>query len=401
MFQDILVLVAAFFTCCYTLQKTIYVSKKKHLFDIPSESRKIHIHKTPNLGGVAVYSSFVLIFALFSSFYGSIPHVEFLIAATLILFFTGITDDLVGMNPYKKLVSQIVCALLVAIFTEYRITNLYGIFSIAEIPVLPGIILTTIFITFLTNAYNLIDGINWLAGTLGIVSFGALSILFRLQGDTGFFLLCLTLCGCLSAFLFFNKTPAKIFLGDSGSLMIGFLTAIFSLRYLELASTNPPASDWIISTNAPAIVMAIVIIPVIDTTRVFILRILKKKSPFTADRNHLHHLVLDRGFSHLQSTGILVLCNAPALLISLTMECKIYNFIPIGISSVATPLLVFYFIDARHLQFSAHQRKETARLISLDFKTSFNTDAKRKKESAIRRRKISVDTMNEKEVSVS
>ena len=99
MFQDILVLIAAFITCCYTLQKTIYVSKKKQLFDIPSESRKIHIHKTPNLGGVAVYSSFVLVFALFSSFYGSIPHVEFLIAATLILFFTGVTDDLAGMNP--------------------------------------------------------------------------------------------------------------------------------------------------------------------------------------------------------------------------------------------------------------------------------------------------------------
>jgi len=401
MFQDILVLIAAFITCCYTLQKTIYVSKKKQLFDIPSESRKIHIHKTPNLGGVAVYSSFVLVFALFSSFYGSIPHVEFLIAATLILFFTGVTDDLAGMNPYKKLVAQILCALLVAIFTEYRITNLYGLFSVAEIPVLPGIILTTIFITFLTNAYNLIDGINWLAGTLGIISFGVFAILFSLHHDTGFLLLCLALCGCLSAFLLFNKTPARIFLGDSGSLMIGFLTAIFSLRYLALASNNPNTSAWISNTSAPAIVMAIVIIPLIDTTRVFVLRLLKKRSPFTADRNHLHHLLLDRGFSHLQSTAILILCNSPVLLLAFTMEWKIYNFIPIGITSVATPLIVFYLADIKSQQFSAPLPKETARLISLDFRMPIDNGATKAGKGNIGRQKITADNLHEKEISIS
>ena len=290
----------------YFIRKIIYISHKKHLFDEPSENRKIHLQRTPNLGGVAIFFSLLIVFSLFLT-KTTIPNLNYLIASVVILFLLGLTDDLVGLNPVKKILAQIVVALLVTIPEGFRFTNLHGIFGIHEIPLAASVGLTVFFILLIINAFNLIDGINCLAGSIGLIACLMFAYFFWRLNDTGFMYLALSMAGCLMGFLYYNRTPARIFMGDTGSLLLGFVIALFSINFIELNKPAIAGSNHPVFLSAPAIVLGLLIIPVFDTLRIFTVRILTGKSPFRADRNHIHHRLLDLKFSHLQSTGILAL----------------------------------------------------------------------------------------------
>jgi UDP-N-acetylmuramyl pentapeptide phosphotransferase/UDP-N-acetylglucosamine-1-phosphate transferase len=301
----------AFVFVCYSIHKIIYVSYKKHLFDEPSEDRKIHLTRTPNLGGVAIFASMMLTSSLFLP-NTSIHHLNYIMTSAVILFFSGLTDDLVGMNPNKKILAQLVVALIITLLTGYRFTSFHGFFGLKEMPYLMSVIVSTLFILLLINAFNLIDGINCLAGSIGLLACLTFAYCFWRMHETGFLYLAIALSGCLVGFLFYNRTPAKIFMGDTGALFLGFIIAVFAIHFIELNkfSAKQPEPDF---KSAPAIVFGLLIIPIFDTLRVFSLRIMKRKSPFHADRNHIHHRLIDLKFSHLQSTGILLLANVTSL----------------------------------------------------------------------------------------
>jgi UDP-N-acetylmuramyl pentapeptide phosphotransferase/UDP-N-acetylglucosamine-1-phosphate transferase len=310
---SILLLLITFTLVCYSIQKIIYISHKKHLFDEPLENRKIHLTKTPNLGGVAIFASLTLTAAFFLPA-NSIPHLNYIIAAGTILFITGLIDDLVGMHPVKKMLSQLVVTLIITLLADMRLTSLYGFLGIYEIHYVFSVILTVLFILLLTNAFNLIDGINCLAGSIGLLSCLVFAWCFWQVNEAGYMLVAIALCGGLTGFLLYNSTPARIFMGDTGSLVLGFTIALFSIKFLESNKQDLVRHFSPELISAPAIVFGLLIIPIFDTLRVFTLRILNRKSPFHADRNHIHHLLIDSGFSHLQATGILVLVNILCLL---------------------------------------------------------------------------------------
>ncbi|MBC7850748.1 MAG: undecaprenyl/decaprenyl-phosphate alpha-N-acetylglucosaminyl 1-phosphate transferase [Chitinophagaceae bacterium] len=366
---DILVLLISFLSSLFAISKTIFIAKKKNLFDEPSEQRKVHTTKTPNLAGVAIYSSFAFTVTLFYSFYGPIEYSHILIAASIIIFFTGLTDDLSAISPYNKLAGQLVAALILCFFTDLRLTSLYGIFGIEQLPYYASIVITTIVIIFIINAYNLVDGINWLAGSLGLLAVLCYSYIFFTVGLTGFFLMSIVLCATLVSFLFFNKTPAKIFLGDSGSLFIGFCVAICSLKFLSFASVSDQWSNTFI--NAPAIVCAILITPIMDTLRVFIIRVLNKKSPFAADKNHLHHLLLNAGYSHMQSTGVIILSAVPAILLTLFFHAPLGFAIMLSLISTTLMYLLIYISTRRQattISSSQLQTEPAGKLVVVEFK---------------------------------
>lgn len=299
-----------------SLFKIIRIAHLKHLFDYPSEERKIHLHKTPNLGGTALFFSIIFCASIFPGT-SQIQHLNYLTAAALIIFLLGLTDDLVGVNPMKKFGIQSIVAFLITICTQYRISNLHGFFGIYALPALISITFTIIFLLLIINAFNLIDGINCLASGIALVSFITFSFIFMKLGQHGFMLLSFAMSGSLIAFLHYNKTPSRIFLGDSGSLLIGLLVAVCSLHYLNISnSLSYPGTDKSISPT-PAVIFSLFIIPVFDTIRVFTLRLLQRKSPFCADRNHIHHLLLDLNFTHLQASGILILTTLLTLSISI------------------------------------------------------------------------------------
>lgn len=288
----------------YSCKKLIFIAHKKQLFDEPDQVRKIHKTKTPTLGGIGIFISLIITTCLLIDL--SIPNLKYVFLSGLLVLILGIVDDLTGLNANKKFFGQIVVALIISVFTDNRISNFYFI-GAGQIPFALSVLGTTFFIVLTINAFNLIDGINYLAGTLALIICIAFSLFYREINQPGLFLFCIALCGCLLGFLFFNRTPAKIFMGDAGSMCLGFIIALLSIRFIGL---NGPQlffkSHSELVKLAPQLVLALLAVPLYDTLRVFSFRILRGRSPFVADRNHLHHRLLQLKLSHLQATLVLV-----------------------------------------------------------------------------------------------
>lgn len=307
----ILVFITSFIGVLFGLPSVITVAKLKGLFDSHND-RKLHKNKIPRLGGVAIFVAFSVASCLWCD--PSLPRLQYLSAGLIILFFAGLKDDIIILSPINKLLVQIFVACLVCIPEGIRITNFHGLFGLHELSVYSSVLLSIFTLIVITNAFNLIDGVDGLAGGLGFIISLSYALWFYFTGDLGWASLSFALAGALFGFLFFNFAPAKIFMGDAGSLTIGFLISIFSIKFIESGLVNR-STDLTIST-APAIAIAILIIPLYDTLRVFLVRAFKKQSPFKADRNHIHHWLLKIGLSHrevcyaLYATNILFITVA-------------------------------------------------------------------------------------------
>lgn len=326
----VVIFATAFLASLFAFQKTIFIAIRKSLFDVPDSARKIHEVKTPNLGGVAIFSAFVFSMSVLANFYDANDMPGVVVAAAILIFFVGVTDDLSAISPITKLLGQLMAAILVCSFTDLRIDHAYGLFGISQLPHYIGFSLTVLFIVFTINAYNLIDGINWLAGSLGVIATITYSISFYRANDQVYFMASVALTACLLAFLVYNKTPAKIFMGDSGSLFLGFCISVFSLRILN----NGIVPDEKIFIDPLLTVVATLALPATDTLRVFLIRVFKGQSPLRADNNHLHHLFLRKQFTHIQSS----LCLAAASVLSIAVVASISsNFELAAITALALP----------------------------------------------------------------
>jgi UDP-GlcNAc:undecaprenyl-phosphate/decaprenyl-phosphate GlcNAc-1-phosphate transferase len=280
----------------------IAVCKKYHLFDKPDE-RKLHLCSTPSMGGFSIVAAIFITFFIFSAGYDFF-RLKFILGASLLLFVTGIFDDLLNMRPHKKFIMQIIAG-IIAIAGGTRLTNLYGLMGIYDIPLWFQYPMTVLVIVLFTNAFNFIDGIDGLAGSIGIISTVIFGYLFFKYGELDFGLLCICLTGALIGFLFYNFHPAKVFMGDTGSLVIGFLLISFAINLLNLNFVSP--GD--VLAISPSFVFAVLFIPVYDIARVSLIRILNRESIFKADRNHIHHMLLRHGFGHGWASLMLAVFN--------------------------------------------------------------------------------------------
>jgi UDP-GlcNAc:undecaprenyl-phosphate GlcNAc-1-phosphate transferase len=303
----------------FCIPSIIKVAFRKRLFDIPTEQRKIHKRIVPNFGGIAIFTAFLFSASLFIPS-AQLPVGNVLMAGGLIMFMTGLKDDIVGLSPMTKFIAQFATALIISLVADIRITNMQGLFEITQLNYPSSILLTVFFIVGMVNAFNLIDGIDGLAGSLGLILSLSYTYIFFKAGDLGFSYMAIALAGALLGFLFFNITPAKIFMGDSGSLILGFLSSIFTIRFLATDQNTEIILGSILIQNQMGIAFAIIIVPVFDTLRVFTLRILSNKSPFTADSNHLHHRLLFLGLSHLQATLALSFTTVLFIILALTLN---------------------------------------------------------------------------------
>lgn len=315
----VLIFLTSLLVVAFAIPPIITVAFQKRLFDDPVESRKVHKRIVPNFGGIAIFSGFLFTCSLFIPS-ALLPEGNILMAAGLILFLTGLKDDIVGLSPTIKFVAQFTSAIILATAANIRISNLHGILGLQELPYTASIILTVFFIVGIVNAFNLIDGIDGLAGTLAIMVGLIYAFLFFRAGLMGWSYLSISLTGAMLGFLFYNVTPAKIFMGDSGSLLLGFVAAVLSIKFLSLTSTAALNLGTFELQSSNGLVIAILIIPIFDTLRVFTLRILKNTSPFTADNNHLHHRLLFLGLSHIQATLVLVVCNIVFVILALALQ---------------------------------------------------------------------------------
>ncbi len=281
-------ILAAFSITYFVIPNIVNIAEAKQLFDVPGE-RKTHAKPIPALGGISFFVSFwSVVFTLSNTAF--LSDLRYLFIGSLILLVIGIKDDLVEISPKAKLFWQILVGSIL-FYGGFRVEGMYGFFGVYEISSVLSYMLTILTFVFLINAYNLIDGLNGLAGSLGLLAIGGFGILFYNAGAMNLCLVAAIMTGILVGFLKYNMGKAVIFMGDNGSMFLGMIIAVFFMEYLNMAPTNSSISPILLASG-------LVIIPVFDTIRIFIYRILNGQSPFTADRKHLHHVLQDMGKSH-------------------------------------------------------------------------------------------------------
>lgn len=319
--MEIFISLALSFTITFFMIPIIIkISRAKHLFDEPNH-RSAAKEPVPTLGGIAIMAGF-FIAMIVSTDHFNINEFKYCFVAVLVLFLVGIKDDLIGLSARKKIIVQFVVALYLVFFGSLRLTNLHGILGVNEIGVWWGNILTIVLIVGLVNAVNLVDGIDGLAGGLGLQSSMVFGFWFFNNNDFVIALLCFSLAGSLIAFLLYNLFghKNKIFMGDTGSLILGVILSILVIRFNEFQFTGQEQNNGL-----PALSLAIVIVPIVDTLRVFSVRLAKGKSPFKPDMNHIHHHLLKLTQSHLISSLIIIISNAVLILFAFSMIQNIGN----------------------------------------------------------------------------
>ncbi|MFZ5940778.1 MAG: MraY family glycosyltransferase [Bacteroidota bacterium] len=316
-----MIIAGAFFTAFViswvAIPSIVKVSELKGLFDEPNH-RTSHTRKVPTLGGSAIFMGLIITISVFSG--PGIDHeLKYIIASMLILFFIGIKDDVLIIDPKKKLLSQFIAAAIVAILGNIRITSFQGFLGIGEISYLASILFTIFVVIVVINGVNLIDGIDGLASGVGIVVGLFYATWFIFSRYTSYGVLSIALVGSLLAFFYFNVfgKANKIFLGDTGSLIIGLILAILTVRFLEY---NITATGKLHINSAPVVAFGILIVPLFDTLRVILIRLFQGKSPFKADKQHVHHRLLQLGNSHLKATTIILVTNLLFIMFGLVFQ---------------------------------------------------------------------------------
>jgi UDP-N-acetylmuramyl pentapeptide phosphotransferase/UDP-N-acetylglucosamine-1-phosphate transferase len=343
MFLDILLTASVSFIISFlAMPIVIQVAEKKRLYDIPDE-RKVHTRQIASLGGVGIFGGFILSSLLSIQGYLN-PEFQYFFAAAFIIFFLGLKDDLVILSATKKIFGQILAAAILVHLGGIRLNSMYGLFGIEQLPEAFGLALSYFTIIVVINSFNLIDGIDGLASSLGILTMLVFGTYFFVVDYQAYALLAFSMAGSLVAFLIFNHHPARIFMGDSGSLMIGLINSILVIKFINIAH-NPQVAVPV--TASVAIGFSILIVPLLDTLRVFSVRILKGKSPFTPDRNHIHHLLLDRGLNHAEVTFTCVTINVLFILIAWIGQSLGTTFILSIILSLAFMGLGFLYYHKR------------------------------------------------------
>lgn len=329
----------AFLITFFSIPAIIEVAKSKKLFDEPG-IRKVHKLVVPTLGGLGIFAGFIL-----ATLIGVPPEdsslLQYFVAAVMIVFFMGIKDDILILTASKKFIGQLLAAMILIRFGGVQITNMYGFLGMHAISPVTSYLLTTFTIVVITNSFNLIDGVDGLAGSLGLLTSIIFGVYFYFTGHVLYTIMAVALAGSLVAFLIYNFNPAKIFMGDTGSLLIGLLNSIFVIKFISIAS-NP--SFGLPLPSAPALGFALLIVPLYDTLRVVTHRIINRRSPFKPDRNHIHHFLLDMGLSHKMVVFTCVTANVAFILLAYFLRFTGTSILMLTLIATATFLvgIVYY-----------------------------------------------------------
>lgn len=309
--------IVSFIIAGFSIPTIVRVSGLKKLFDYPNE-RTSHAVTIPILGGLSIFAGFTLSAILFTM-PGDSNELRYIIGAIIVLFFAGLKDDILIIDPVKKIFSQLIAALIVVVMADIRITNFHSAIGIENISYISSILFTVFLVITLINGFNLIDGVDGLSSATGILASLFFGVWFLLTKHYTYSILCFSLMGSLAAYFIFNVfgKENKIFMGDTGSMIIGFVISIFTIKFLEFENFAPLNLQFHAS---PAIAFGLLIIPLFDTLRIIILRLRNGGSPFKADRNHVHHNLLKLGFSHLKVTNIAVGINLLFLIIVISLQ---------------------------------------------------------------------------------
>jgi UDP-N-acetylmuramyl pentapeptide phosphotransferase/UDP-N-acetylglucosamine-1-phosphate transferase len=299
--KSLLVIISSFFISLIITPIVIYYTVKKGLFVVPGR-RKIHKRITPSLGGIGIFLGF-LTASLFAIDLSSTPEIRYVLLLVFLIFTLGIVDDLFALSAKKKLIGQVLIVSALIVITDVRLVSFYGLFGTATLPYVASVLLTLGVMIIIINSLNLIDGLDGLAGIISIVSSFSFGSWFFLTGNFSYSLLLFALFGGIVAFIIFNWEPSKIFMGDTGSLVIGMILSVAAIKFINI-NFESGASRYSFEGSITTAI-CFLSIPLIDTARIIILRTYKRQSPLRPDKNHIHHIFIKLGMSHSQSSLLL------------------------------------------------------------------------------------------------
>lgn len=352
----LLTFISALIISLVSIPQIMLISAKKRLFDLPDNDRKIHLRVVPNLGGIGIFFAFITTCSLFLN-HDSFSNWNYIIASSLILFLTGIMDDLVSLSPSKKFFAQFIAASITVCIADIRLSSLHGIFGVYGLTYWYSIIFSVVGIIFVINAFNLIDGIDGLAGSIGVLSTFSLGVCLAASGNAGGASMAFSLMGAIAGFLRFNTAPARIFMGDTGALLIGYIISVLCILFVNSYNEQTTVGNIIHNPGGALVVgLSVLFVPVFDSFRVFATRLMRGVSPFKADRTHLHHYLLDLGFTHSMTVGILLISNILLITVALILQ----DFNPnLGIFGIVAISFILYAI----LYFMRKKRMESIKLL--------------------------------------
>jgi len=340
---DVLLCISISFAVTYlSIPVIIFVANSKKLYDVP-DARKIHDVPIPSLGGLGIFAGFIMAVLTIINF-SEAADFQYFCAAAFVIFFLGLKDDILDITPIKKFIGQVGAAFLIIYKGNIQIQSMHGFLGINQLPPMFSLIFTYLTVIVIINSFNLIDGVDGLAGSLALMAAIIFGIYFYEVNMLPYAILSFATAGSLIAFLIFNFQPAKIFMGDTGSLLLGLINAILVIKFINVA--NLPDIKMPISA-APAIGFAILMVPLLDTLRVFGIRIGHRRSPFSPDRNHIHHLLLDRGLSHRTITITLVGVNFLFIILVYALRSIDCTWLILGIFTIFFSVIGLLYYSRR------------------------------------------------------
>jgi UDP-GlcNAc:undecaprenyl-phosphate/decaprenyl-phosphate GlcNAc-1-phosphate transferase len=281
--------------------KVIFFADKFRLSDVPGE-RSSHKRSVPIFGGIAIFSG--IIFSLL--FWEKLDSIQFILVSLVIVFFVGVIDDLLGLSPYKKIIGQVIAILILIYLGKIQINSMHGVLGVYELPDIIATLFTVFVVIVITNGFNLIDGVDGLASGIGVIASLGFGVMAYLMNQTDMAIIAFSLLGALLAFLKYNFHPARLFMGDTGSLVVGMVLSVLAINLIHSGVVTETIH---FPNKGPLIAIIFLATPLFDSLRVFVVRIIYGKNPLYAGREHIHHALLDLGFGHKKTALALYLMS--------------------------------------------------------------------------------------------
>lgn len=310
----------------------VKIAHLKSIVDNP-DARKLNKVPVPVLGGVGVF--FGIMFSLsVAGYYVEGMNIQFeLIIAMLIMLYTGVGDDILQLSPRLRFALQIFVVCLMMFLGGIYIDDFHGLWGIGRLPWYIAVTLTIFSCVGIINSINLIDGVDGLCSGYGVFASLAFAFCFLRMGDVSYAILAFAVAGAIFPFMLHNMFGEryKMFLGDGGSLVLGFICSLYVMRVIQ-------SGNEVVSESTISLTLAVLAIPVFDTLRVMTARIIAKRSPFSPDKTHLHHMFIRLGYSHVITALNVIFLNGLVVLIwrlckklNLSGEVQLYVVIACGL----------------------------------------------------------------------
>ena len=313
------------------IPKLIHFAHKLELLDNGGD-RASHQGSTPFFGGIAIFVGVICSLL----FWSDIENIQFILVSIFIVFIVGLIDDLRQITAFKKLIGQIMATLVLIFLGDLEIDSMHGVLGVYDLPFWASLPFTIFVVIVITNGFNLIDGIDGLAGGIGLISslsFGAIALMME---QTDMALIAFTLSGALLGFLKFNTFPARIFMGDTGSLVVGMILSVLAINCIKYGLVTETHS---LPHIGPLLAISLLAIPLFDSLRVFVVRAIKRTGTLTAARDHVHHALIDLGAGHKYTSFLLYI--VAVIIILFTYVLLIFN---LNVNVSIAMLAVFSFL---------------------------------------------------------